>query len=105
MGEWETLLDEVVNRLVRGINPEQIWLFGSHAYGTPDKGSDLDLLVIVPSSELPNYRRDTQAYRLLLGLTVPVDVIVMTRSEVERARRVRTSLVSTVFEKGKLLYG
>jgi predicted nucleotidyltransferase len=29
--------------------PEQIILFGSHAYGTPHADSDVDILVIVPA--------------------------------------------------------
>ena len=32
-------------------DPEQIILFGSHAWGTPSEDSDIDLLVIVPDSD------------------------------------------------------
>ena len=44
-----SLLDEVANRLANELHPEGIWLFGSHAWGTPDEGSDLDLFVVVPA--------------------------------------------------------
>ena len=99
------LLNEIVDRLVEGLRPERIYLFGSLAWGSPEKGSDVDLLVVVPHSNLPRHRREALSYDLLWGLTLPVDVIVLTREEFERANRVKTSLVSTVQAEGKLLYG
>jgi predicted nucleotidyltransferase len=47
----QNLLDEVASRLVKELHPESIWLFGSHAWGTPDEGSDLDLFVVVPEKQ------------------------------------------------------
>ena len=35
------VLDEIVQRLVSEFSPEQIILFGSHAWGDPDADSDL----------------------------------------------------------------
>jgi len=37
-------------------------------------------------------------------LTVPVDVIVLTRAEFQRASQVKTSLASTVQAEGEMLY-
>jgi len=42
----ENLLQEVIRRLVENLQPEQIILFGSHAWGKSVKGSDLDIMVI-----------------------------------------------------------
>jgi predicted nucleotidyltransferase len=36
----ESLLQEIVRRIVPAMDPVRIILFGSHAYGTPGKGSD-----------------------------------------------------------------
>lgn len=98
-------LREIVQRLVVALEPEQIFLFGSYAYGEPNKDSDVDLLVIVSQSDEPGYRRAREAYRALRGILTPTDVIVMTREEVQRKRTVRSSLVSQVLREGKLLYG
>jgi uncharacterized protein len=38
----QSLLEEVTQRLANELHPEAIWLFGSHAWGTPADGSDLD---------------------------------------------------------------
>ncbi|MBI5079988.1 MAG: nucleotidyltransferase domain-containing protein [Chloroflexi bacterium] len=46
------LLDEVVRRIAEAIHPEKIYLYGSHAYGTPHEDSDVDLLVLIDKSEV-----------------------------------------------------
>ena len=98
-------LKEVVDRLVKGLHPEQIYLFGSQVRDRAKESSDIDLLVVVPSSDLPRHRREALSYDLLWGLTVPVDVIVLTRDEFQRSGRVKTSLASKVQVEGKILYG
>jgi predicted nucleotidyltransferase len=99
------LLQKIVDRLVQGLRPERIYLFGSRARDQAEEDSDVDLLVVVPDSDLPRHRREALSYDLLWGLTVPVDVIVLTRAEFQRASRVRTSLASTVQAEGEVLYG
>jgi len=98
-------LQEVVRRLAEAFHPEQIILFGSYAYGMPTQDSDFDLLVIVSHSEYPRYRRARFAYTALRGISLPTDVIVMTRNEVEKKKVVWNSLVRQVLAKGKIIYG
>jgi predicted nucleotidyltransferase len=85
--------------------PEQVWLFGSHAWGHPDEGSDLDLLVVVPESDEPPVRRAQRAHRCLRGLGISKDILVKTRPELERFRHVRSSLEAEILERGRLIYG
>jgi uncharacterized protein len=98
-------LDEMVQRLVDRLKPEQIILFGSYAYGEPNADSDVDLLVIVAESDEPGYRRAQWAYGALSGMDVSKDIIVMTREEVEWKVRVPNSLVSQALSHGTVLYG
>jgi len=97
-------VDEIVSRLATGLKPERIYLFGSHASGRSSLGSDYDLLIVVPRSDLPRHRREARSYDLLWGLTTPVDLIVLTRAEFRRLSRVKTSLAATVQSTGILLY-
>jgi uncharacterized protein len=99
------LLEAMVQRLVDCFKPEQIILFGSYAYGTPNPDSDIDLLVIVPQSDQPRYRRAREAYGVLWGLAVPAEIVVMTRHEVERSKTVKSSLAHQAIHRGKVLYG
>ena len=45
MLDIEVLKHEIVERL-KPLNPDKIILFGSYAYGTPTKDSDIDLFLI-----------------------------------------------------------
>ena len=99
------LLETVKQRLVAEFQPEQIWLFGSHAWGTPTDDSDLDLMVILLQSDERPIRRDQRAQHCLGRLPVSADVLVRTRTEVNRVRNVLGSLTHDVLNKGRKLYG
>ena len=73
-----SVINEVISRLVKESKVEQIYLFSSQASGQPGPPSDIDLLVVGPGSHLPRHQREAGFYDLLWGLTTPVDVIVLT---------------------------
>jgi predicted nucleotidyltransferase len=100
----DELLDEVVRRLAE-FDPDRIFLFGSHAWGTPSEDSDLDLRVIVPASDAPPTQRATRAYRCFRGMAAPMDVIVKTRDEMTRFGSVPASLEAEILERGRVIYG
>ncbi len=99
----ESLLEEVVRRIVAAVRPERIVLFGSYAYGTPTAGSDLDLLVIM-NSDLPPHKRAALVYRALAGLVIPKDVVVYTPEEVEAWAEVPQAFVTAILRRGRILY-
>ena len=99
------LLQTATQRLVAEFQPEQIWLFGSHAWGTPTEDSDVDLMVILPQSDERPIRRDQRAQKCLGRLAVPADVLVRTRGEVNRYKHLRASLYHQVLNQGRKLYG
>ena len=102
---YEDLLQTATQRLVAGFQPEEIYLFGSHAWGTPGQDSDIDLMVIVPQSDERPIRRDQRAQRCLGRLLISADVLVRTRPEVNRVREVLGSLTHEVLQKGRKVYG
>jgi predicted nucleotidyltransferase len=67
----QSLLEEITRRLTAELQPEQVWLFGSHAWGHPDEGSDLDLMVVVPDSDESPVRRAQRAPREPQSAWVP----------------------------------
>ncbi len=99
------LLETATRRLVAEFHPEQVWLYGSHAWGHPHEDSDVDLLVVVPHSDETPIRRSQRAHRCLRGLRMPKDVLVETRQELERVRGLATSLENTILTRGRRLYG
>ena len=101
----ENLLEIATRRLVAEFQPEQVWLYGSHAWGKPHDDSDVDLLVVVPHSDETPIRRSQRAHRCLRGLRMPKDVLVETRQEVDRVKGIEASLESTILSRGRRLYG
>ena len=101
----DALLQTATQRLVAEFEPEQIWLFGSYAWGTPTDDSDVDLMVVVPDSDETSVRRSQRAHRCLRGLRMPKDVLVPTRAQVDRYKHLRASLFHQVLTQGRKLYG
>jgi predicted nucleotidyltransferase len=99
------LLETVVERLKAEFQPDEIYLFGSHAWGVPTDDSDVDLMVIVRDSAEKAIRRMQRAHRCLSGLGFPKDVLVPTRAQVDRYKHLQASLFHQVLAKGRKLYG
>ena len=101
----QAAVDTAVQRLVAEFQPEQIWLFGSYAWGEPDADSDLDLMVIVKASDERPIRRMQRAHSCLRGLSMAKDVIVSTSEAAQRFGSLRSSLTYKIFNEGVQLYG
>ena len=78
-------LPAAVERIVHELAPAKVVLFGSYAYGAPTPDSDVDLLIIL-ETDVPSKDRSWAASRLLLPRPFPVDILVKTPQEIERAR-------------------
>jgi predicted nucleotidyltransferase len=100
-----SLLAEAVERLKLEFQPEEIYLFGSHAWGTPHDDSDVDLMVVVRDSGERATRRMQRAHHCLRGLRMSKDVFVQTRQEFDRYRHLSASLQHQIVEKGTKLHG
>ena len=100
-----SLLQVATQRLVAEFQPDQIWLYGSHAWGNPHDDSDVDLLVVISHSEETPIRRSQRAHRCLRGLQMPKDVLVETRQEIDRVSVMKTSLENDILNRGRKLYG
>lgn len=90
-------------RLVRQFQPKRVILFGSHARGTADSHSDVDLLVVCPVS---GSRRALMVAmdRALRGLGFARDVIVLTPEEFESDRHIPGTVARPAWLEGKILY-
>ncbi len=99
------LLEKVVERLKAEFQPEQIFLFGSHAWGMPHEDSDVDLMVIVRESGERAIRRMQRAHHCLGDLDMSKDVFVQTRAEFDRYRHLRASIQHQILRSGRKLYG
>ncbi len=97
------ILRIATERLVRQFQPKRVILFGSHARGTADAHSDVDLLVVCPVS---GSRRALMVAmdRVLGGLGFARDVIVLTPEEFESDRHIPGTVARPAWQEGKILY-
>jgi predicted nucleotidyltransferase len=96
-------LPPAVERIARELNPDKIILFGSYAYGNPTPDSDVDLLVVMETSD-----SDTERYmkiaRLLRPRQFPVDIIVKTPAEIAHALQSNSFFTQEIYTRGLVLY-
>jgi len=76
----ESLLQEIVRRIVAVGHPLKIVLFGSRGRGDARPDSDLDLFV-VEESDRPRHCRSPRYYRALVGTFPGKDIVVWTPAE------------------------
>jgi len=103
----EEVLKHLVQEIVREVDPEEIWLFGSRARGEAGPDSDVDLMVIESEPfgpERSRWQEVTRLYDVAGRLCVPTDILVYSRSEVERRRQWRNHVIARTMREGRLLY-
>jgi predicted nucleotidyltransferase len=82
--------------------PAKVILFGSHARGDANEGSDFDFLVI--EREVENrLNEEVRLRRVLRGFGAPVDVIVMDEALVQRRAKVRGTMVDRALREGRVV--
>ncbi len=96
-------LRPAIQRIVQELQPEKVILFGSYAYGTPNPHSDVDLLVIM-KTKARRKERSWAVSRLLLPRPFPVDILVRTPKEVEKALDSGDFFLKEILRRGKVLY-
>jgi predicted nucleotidyltransferase len=93
----------IARHIVEKFDPEQIILFGSHAYGKPGAWSDVDLLVVM---DTPKGEAETglEIMQSLPKLSFHVDVVARSQEVIERRKKLHDWFLIDVTEKGKVLY-
>lgn len=99
----EKQLQELVQKIIHGHQPEKIILFGSWAWGTPGPDSDADLFII-KKTDRSTREEAREIDGTLWGRTIPLDIIVYTPQSVEKGLQRGDFLIRDIITKGKVLY-
>ncbi|MBK5275025.1 MAG: nucleotidyltransferase domain-containing protein [Desulfuromonadales bacterium] len=99
----QSLLEEIVSRLQQ-TKPTKMYLFGSHATGTANDESDIDLL-LVKDSVTSKINEMNAARKLLRGLGKSFDVIVTSQEEFDFYRNQVNSVQHAAANYGRIIYG
>jgi predicted nucleotidyltransferase len=93
--------------ILKNVPTEEIYLFGSYAYGTPHKDSDIDIYIVMKDD---TDMRESDAItevdcgRIMNMMEWSVDVLALKKSRFSYLKSGRT-LENTVAEKGIKIYG
>ena len=99
----EQTIREAVERIVTAARPSRVIVFGSHARGDQDEGSDLDLLVIEPA--LVDRFQEMIRLRDAVGpIGRGVDVLVYSEEEAQRRGQVPGTVVYWALKEGRVVY-
>lgn len=99
----DTLVQEIVRRVLTVASPDRIIMFGSAAAGTMTRDSDIDLLVVEP--EPADQRRECVAIdRALGGLGFPFDIIVISSEWFEASKGVVGGIAYPANKYGRVIY-
>ena len=99
----EATLQEAVRRIVAAFHPTKVILFGSHARGEADEGSDADLMVI--KQQVDNRCEEMIRLREAVGpVGTGVDVLVYSEAECERRSEVPGTVLYWARKGGRSLY-
>lgn len=94
--------------IIKEINPEKIYLFGSYAHNTADDESDVDLLIIV-NETLTKERRRNKIAQLSIKTAVsdllfPKDFKIYSSEEFEELKDKKHSFLHNILKQAKPLY-
>ena len=105
-----TYIQQLKEKL-KELNPYRVFLFGSHAYGTPHIDSDIDLLVVTNDQFIPQtFQEKTNLYIsvsehiLNISKQVPVDLIVYTLPMYKQFVETGSSFSKEILSKGIVIY-
>lgn len=97
-------IQAIAKHIEENFNPEQIILFGSHAYGKPTAWSDVDLLVVMDTPAGKEFEKSLEIRKSLPPLTFGLDVVVRSRKDIERRKQLGDWFLVDATEKGRVLY-
>ncbi len=103
----EEKVQAAVERIVDASHPYAVILFGSYVRGEATPGSDLDLLVVADDSVEHCRRESVRLRRVLRGISMPVDIVVVRRKDrkdLERFKNTPGLIYENALKEGKVAY-
>lgn len=97
-------LDTITRIILETVDAEKIYLFGSYAYGTPNKDSDFDIYVVIPDGGKKPLEAARDIYTAVpRNFGMPLDILTAYSSDYQW-RKTEPTLVRKIVREGVLLY-
>ncbi|MFA4817492.1 MAG: nucleotidyltransferase domain-containing protein [Parcubacteria group bacterium] len=96
-------IEEITDKIIREYQPKKIILFGSYAWGTPSKDSDMDLF-IVKETKKNIFERNREVGKIVFGSRIAIDALVYTPEQLKRREEIGDPFVRKIIGNGKVVY-
>lgn len=100
-------LKKVILEKLKPLDLDKVVLFGSHAYGTPTKDSDVDLYVVTKDDFIPKSWKDRNELYLKVSKSIrdirknfAIDLIVHTKKMYEEFKKTNSNFYKHDISKG-----
>lgn len=103
MGIDDSLVHEIVRRLLGVTQPDRIILFGTAATGQMTGDSDIDLLVVAPAPA-NTLEEHVRLRGCLRGLGFPFDVFLIATERFEESKNVFGGIAYPAHKYGRVIY-
>ncbi len=98
------IIMSIVNKIKAEYRPEKIILYGSYAYGNPNKDSDIDLFIIKETRK-KRIQRFCDVSRLLRDIKgISIQPVVFTKDETAKRLELEDDFIKEILNKGEVLY-
>jgi len=99
-------INELVNKIVNNIQTEEIILFGSYAYGNPDKYSDIDLCILTNDRSKRKIELIRKVRKAIAPIaSFPVDILIYGKEEFTNRSELNTTFEYKIKHGGISIYG
>ena len=107
----EEIKNEIIEKL-KPLKPIKIILFGSYAYGTPHKDSDIDLYIVSNDDFIPQSWKEKMEIKLKFSKALKdmkqrydIDLITHTKKMYEKFSDIDSMFSREILGKGQIIYG
>lgn len=97
-------ISRITEYIVATIDPEEVLLFGSLAYGKADIYSDVDLIIITRFDQRRNDGLKQGVKTFINEFSLKPDVHIHSEKEIKEAQKKPFSFLGSVLKNGKIIY-
>lgn len=98
-------LDSIKQAILDTVQANEIYLFGSHAYGTPGEDSDFDIYVVIPDNSMRPIEAMQKIGRAISRKDIRAVDILVGKESVFHQRKHLPTIERTIFRNGVKLFG
>jgi uncharacterized protein len=100
----EKSIQKIIDVIIQKFDPEKVILFGSYAWGKPEKDSDVDLLIVKDDPKKNTREMAVDLERILSQRDIPLDLLVYKPNQMEDRIKINDPFIVKIYRDGKVLY-